>query len=179
MAVDLESHSHIRFEQLLVTRPQLQEPAVTEVHLEHIDRVRLQTAPESSFMACIMSQFPFPRMSPYVDPQYTSTADSPAMTPASHQDLPHPSPSPWSPSSSQGDQRVSKAKKGKRVHVCEYPGCEKVFTRAEHRRRHELSHKPRKLYVCPQEGCAKAYQRADYLAQHMIRQCGADLPSFV
>ena len=29
--------------------------------------------------------------------------------------------------------RVSKAKKGKKVHVCEY-GCGKVFTRAEHRK---------------------------------------------
>ena len=30
--------------------------------------------------------------------------------------------------------RISKAKKGKRVHACQYPGCDKVFTRAEHRR---------------------------------------------
>lgn len=30
--------------------------------------------------------------------------------------------------------RISKAKKGKRVHACEFPGCSKVFTRAEHRR---------------------------------------------
>ncbi|KAI4234103.1 MAG: hypothetical protein L6R40_006868 [Gallowayella cf. fulva] len=29
--------------------------------------------------------------------------------------------------------RISKAKKGKKVHVCEYPGCGKIFTRAEHR----------------------------------------------
>ncbi|KAI9735926.1 MAG: hypothetical protein M1834_001392 [Cirrosporium novae-zelandiae] len=30
--------------------------------------------------------------------------------------------------------RISKAKKGKKVHACQYPGCTKVFTRAEHRR---------------------------------------------
>ncbi|KAI4184342.1 MAG: hypothetical protein L6R41_004817 [Letrouitia leprolyta] len=30
--------------------------------------------------------------------------------------------------------RISKAKKGKKVHVCEHPGCNKVFTRAEHRK---------------------------------------------
>ena len=30
--------------------------------------------------------------------------------------------------------RISKAKKGKRVHACQFPGCPKVFTRAEHRR---------------------------------------------
>ncbi|KAL8775493.1 MAG: hypothetical protein Q9194_003712 [Teloschistes cf. exilis] len=33
--------------------------------------------------------------------------------------------------------RISKAKKGKKVHVCEHPGCGKVFTRAEHRK-HEM-----------------------------------------
>ncbi|KAL8717937.1 MAG: hypothetical protein Q9225_004870 [Loekoesia sp. 1 TL-2023] len=30
--------------------------------------------------------------------------------------------------------RISKAKKGKKVHYCEFPGCNKVFTRAEHRK---------------------------------------------
>ncbi|EZF79916.1 hypothetical protein H110_08263 [Trichophyton rubrum MR1448] len=39
--------------------------------------------------------------------------------------------------------RVSKAKKGKRVHACQFPGCSKVFTRAEHRREQDaLSTKP-------------------------------------
>lgn len=33
--------------------------------------------------------------------------------------------------------RISKAKKGKKVHVCEY-GCGKIFTRAEHRKWVEL-----------------------------------------
>ncbi|CAG8920931.1 unnamed protein product [Penicillium salamii] len=65
--------------------------------------------------------------------------------------------------------RVSKAMKGKRVHACEHPGCFKVFTRAEHRRRHELSHEPKKQYTCTYEGCGKAFHRADYLNQHLSR----------
>ncbi|OQE27425.1 hypothetical protein PENSTE_c004G00899 [Penicillium steckii] len=77
--------------------------------------------------------------------------------------------SPPSPASSTGSQRVSKAKKGKRVHSCEFPGCNKVFTRAEHRRRHELSHKNKKHYQCMYEGCTKAFHRSDYLSQHMAR----------
>ncbi|KAJ5568574.1 hypothetical protein N7450_011060 [Penicillium hetheringtonii] len=77
--------------------------------------------------------------------------------------------SPPSPASSTGSQRVSKAKKGKRVHSCEFPGCNKIFTRAEHRRRHELSHKKKKHYQCMYEGCAKAFHRSDYLSQHMAR----------
>ncbi|KAJ5332218.1 hypothetical protein MYU51_007467 [Penicillium brevicompactum] len=65
--------------------------------------------------------------------------------------------------------RVSKAMKGKRVHACEHPGCPKVFTRAEHRRRHELSHEPKKQHTCSYEGCGKAFHRADYLHQHIAR----------
>ncbi|KAJ5659592.1 Zinc finger C2H2 [Penicillium longicatenatum] len=65
--------------------------------------------------------------------------------------------------------RISKAKKGKRVHACEFPGCNKVFTRAEHRRRHELNHNPEASYRCTQMGCKKAFHRPDLLARHMER----------
>ncbi|RAL08094.1 C2H2 finger domain protein [Aspergillus homomorphus CBS 101889] len=65
--------------------------------------------------------------------------------------------------------RISKAKKGKRVHACEYPGCNKVFTRAEHRRRHELNHNPEALFRCAHQNCKKAFHRPDLLARHMER----------
>ncbi|KAJ9379403.1 transcriptional regulator family: C2H2 zinc finger [Paecilomyces variotii] len=65
--------------------------------------------------------------------------------------------------------RISKAKKGKRVHACGFPGCNKVFTRAEHRRRHELNHNPEASFPCRYEGCRKAFHRPDLLARHMER----------
>ncbi|OKL64095.1 hypothetical protein UA08_00621 [Talaromyces atroroseus] len=65
--------------------------------------------------------------------------------------------------------RISKAKKGKRVHACEFPGCNKVFTRAEHRRRHELNHNPEASFPCTYDGCRKAFHRSDLLARHMER----------
>ncbi|OQE24314.1 hypothetical protein PENSTE_c007G01207 [Penicillium steckii] len=65
--------------------------------------------------------------------------------------------------------RISKAKKGKRVHACEFPGCSKVFTRAEHRRRHELNHNPEASYRCTHTSCKKAFHRPDLLARHMER----------
>ncbi|KAL1966775.1 hypothetical protein VTN77DRAFT_3972 [Rasamsonia byssochlamydoides] len=65
--------------------------------------------------------------------------------------------------------RISKAKKGKRVHACEFPGCNKVFTRAEHRRRHELNHNPEASFRCTYAGCRKAFHRSDLLARHMER----------
>lgn len=45
-----------------------------------------------------------------------------------------------------------------------------VFTRAEHRRRHELNHNPEASYRCTQTGCKKAFHRPDLLARHMERQ---------
>ncbi|RMD42376.1 hypothetical protein DV735_g2751, partial [Chaetothyriales sp. CBS 134920] len=65
--------------------------------------------------------------------------------------------------------RVSKAKKGKRVHACSFDGCGKVFTRAEHRRRHELNHNPEALFPCKQPGCRKAFHRLDLLQRHQER----------
>ncbi|RMZ84277.1 hypothetical protein DV738_g763, partial [Chaetothyriales sp. CBS 135597] len=65
--------------------------------------------------------------------------------------------------------RISKAKKGKRVHACSFEGCGKVFTRAEHRRRHELNHNPEALFPCKQPGCRKAFHRLDLLQRHQER----------
>ena len=91
--------------------------------------------------------------------------------------------------------RISKAKKGKRVHACAFEGCGKVseaqfslsrncdfsssnlfsnpsqvFTRAEHRRRHELNHNPEAMFPCTRPGCRKAFHRMDLLQRHQERQ---------
>ncbi|KAI9882142.1 MAG: snoRNA-binding protein [Watsoniomyces obsoletus] len=64
-------------------------------------------------------------------------------------------------------RRLSKAKKGKRVHLCEK--CGKVFTRAEHLRRHQLNHYAHAVYNCDFPGCSRTFQRPDLLARHMGR----------
>lgn len=66
--------------------------------------------------------------------------------------------------------RISKAKKGKKVHACEFPGCPKIFTRAEHRKRHEANHNSEPAFQCCIEDCRKPFQRSDLLARHMERQ---------
>ncbi|KAI0015173.1 hypothetical protein F4780DRAFT_109146 [Xylariomycetidae sp. FL0641] len=64
--------------------------------------------------------------------------------------------------------RVSRAKKGVPVHTCEICRPPKTFTRAEHLRRHQLSHgNPR--YQCTHPGCDKAFHRPDLLARHAQR----------
>ncbi|KAI1093145.1 hypothetical protein F5B19DRAFT_501682 [Rostrohypoxylon terebratum] len=65
-------------------------------------------------------------------------------------------------------RRVSRAKKGVPVHVCDICKPSKTFTRAEHLRRHQLSHgNPR--FPCTFPGCDKAFHRADLLARHSLR----------
>ncbi|KAI0201898.1 hypothetical protein F4808DRAFT_449943 [Astrocystis sublimbata] len=64
--------------------------------------------------------------------------------------------------------RVSRAKKGVPVHVCNDCKPPKTFTRAEHLRRHQLSHKPA-AFPCPCDGCEKTFHRQDLLARHIQR----------
>ncbi|ATZ48956.1 hypothetical protein BCIN_04g01650 [Botrytis cinerea B05.10] len=62
--------------------------------------------------------------------------------------------------------RISRAKKGIPVHTCD--DCRKTFTRAEHLRRHKLSHgKP--AYPCTFEDCERTFHRPDLLARHLNR----------
>lgn len=64
--------------------------------------------------------------------------------------------------------RVSRAKKGVPVHTCEMCRPPKTFTRAEHLRRHQLSHQPPDL-ACSVPGCNKVFHRKDLLERHQQR----------
>ncbi|KAH7030750.1 uncharacterized protein B0I36DRAFT_348939 [Microdochium trichocladiopsis] len=73
-------------------------------------------------------------------------------------------------------RRVSRAKKGVPVHTCEICRPPKTFTRAEHLRRHNLSHEnPR--YPCMHPGCDKVFHREDLLNRHKIRHDQDDMAS--
>ncbi|KAJ9413570.1 hypothetical protein QL093DRAFT_2484728 [Fusarium oxysporum] len=63
--------------------------------------------------------------------------------------------------------KVSRAKKGKPVHVC--GECQKVYTRAEHLRRHQSSHREPK-FECPI--CQRRFYRKDLLERHYKRHEG-------
>ncbi|KAL3424357.1 hypothetical protein PVAG01_03638 [Phlyctema vagabunda] len=64
--------------------------------------------------------------------------------------------------------RISRAKKGVPVHTCEICRPVKTFTRAEHLRRHQLSHQ-KPTYPCTFEDCERAFHRPDLLARHRNR----------
>lgn len=64
--------------------------------------------------------------------------------------------------------RVSRAKKGVAVHICDICKPSKTYTRAEHLRRHQLSHGP-PSFRCHYHGCNKVFHREDLLTRHTQR----------
>lgn len=64
--------------------------------------------------------------------------------------------------------RISKAKKGLKVHHCE---CGRSYTRAEHLRRHQKNHNQDAL-VCDYPDCGKTFFRLDLLQRHQERHDG-------
>ncbi|KAI1154566.1 hypothetical protein F4825DRAFT_448321 [Nemania diffusa] len=127
-----------------------------------------------------------PSRSPLVERRSVDSTDS--MDPAGYETYAHNSSSSNMPpssrsnvslrrmSSTQGDTipvrltpvtgRPSRAKKGVPVHT---------FTRAEHLRRHQLSHKPA-AHQCNYPGCDKTFHRQDLLMRHVQRHEQEDRP---
>ncbi|CEI66905.1 hypothetical protein FVEN_g8554 [Fusarium venenatum] len=97
---------------------------------------------------------------PYASAQHASSSNSPMRPfPATASGESHVRLTPIT-------RKISKAKKGVLVHNCDQ--CPKTFSRAEHLRRHQLSHSPPDLY-CPIRGCNKTFHRKDLLDRHVQR----------
>ncbi|KAL6705033.1 hypothetical protein ACN47E_007436 [Coniothyrium glycines] len=75
--------------------------------------------------------------------------------------------------------RISKAKKGLKVHNC--AKCGRSYTRAEHLRRHQKNHAEVGTLACTFASCKKTFFRLDLLQRHMERHNeagkGSDSPT--
>ncbi|WQF79410.1 hypothetical protein CDEST_04424 [Colletotrichum destructivum] len=60
--------------------------------------------------------------------------------------------------------------------VCNHPGCEKLYSRAEHLQRHQLNHDPKEIFVCDVPGCDQKFVRADLLSRHQKRHSSTYIP---
>ncbi|OTA68093.1 hypothetical protein K449DRAFT_345386 [Hypoxylon sp. EC38] len=77
---------------------------------------------------------------------------------------------------SPGTYKRASRKGAPRRFSCDWPGCDKIYSRAEHLQRHQLNHDPKTIYTCDVPDCTQTFVRPDLLARHKKRHSASYIP---
>ncbi len=78
-----------------------------------------------------------------------------------------------SSTSSKGGLETFDNLRKRRVHKCDFPKCDKVYTKSSHLKAHKRTHTGEKPYECSWEGCNWKFARSDELTRHYRKHTGS------